>query len=73
MNHYLPGPAYDALVADLTGAFMRAATSAFTDLHDALTEALAVAGIMPEECRGEEKSVGNERLSQNDDNWSQTG
>lgn len=53
MNHRLPRPAYDALLADLTGAFMRAATSTFTDLHDALAEALAVAGIMPEGC-GEE-------------------
>lgn len=52
MQTYLPGPAYNALLADLSGAFMRAANTTAIDLHDALAEALAVAGIMPEVCRG---------------------
>lgn len=53
-NAYLPDSAYAALIADLAGAFMAAATG-MGDLHgklaEALAEALAVAGVMPEGCR----------------------
>lgn len=49
-NAYLPDSAYAALITDLAGAFMAAATGT-GDLHGKLAEALAVAGVMPEACR----------------------
>lgn len=49
-NAYIPDSTYAALIADLAGAFMAAATG-MGDLHGKLAEALAVAGVMPEGCR----------------------
>lgn len=51
MNHYLTEETYSALLADLSDAFMAAATTTGADLRDKLVEALAVAGVMPECCR----------------------
>ena len=51
MPHFLTDEAFDRLLADLTGAFMAAATSTNTDLNDKLIEALACADLLPESCR----------------------
>lgn len=53
MQHFLSDETYSRLLADLTGAFMAAATSTGTDLRDKLAEALACADILPEVCRGD--------------------
>lgn len=47
---YLPDSAYADLIADLSVAFMAAATG-MGDLHGKLAEALAIAGVLPEACR----------------------
>ena len=47
---YLPDSAYADLIADLSVAFMAAATG-MGDLQGKLAEALAVAGVLPEACR----------------------
>lgn len=53
MPTFIPDQAFDRLLADLTGAFMVAATSTGTDLHDKLIEALACADLLPESCRAD--------------------
>ncbi|KGJ02937.1 hypothetical protein IT40_25265 [Paracoccus versutus] len=51
MPTFISDSAYEALLRDLSAAFMIAATSAGRDLHDELAEALANADILPEMCR----------------------
>ena len=51
MPTFLAEETYNRLLADLTGAFMAAATSTNTDLNDKLIEALACADLLPESCR----------------------
>ncbi|MFA7433928.1 MAG: hypothetical protein WCZ72_09460 [Gemmobacter sp.] len=53
-NCYIPDATFDRLLADLSGAFMVAATTTGTDLNDVLLEALANAGVMPEYARADE-------------------
>ncbi len=50
MTAFIPDSAYDALLDDLTGAFVAAATG-LGDLRGKLAEALAASGVMPECCR----------------------
>lgn len=49
-NTYLSDEAYSALLDDLSGAFMAAATGT-GGLRGKLAEVLALAGVMPEGCR----------------------
>ncbi|WP_156317431.1 hypothetical protein [Cypionkella psychrotolerans] len=51
--HFIADNEYAKLVADLAEAYMRAATTTGTDLHDVLVEVLADADIMPERCRAD--------------------
>lgn len=51
MPNFISTETYHQLLADLSGAFMAAATSTGVDLHDKLAEALACAGVLPETCR----------------------
>lgn len=57
MPTFLSAEAYHRLLADLSGAFMAAATSTGADLNDKLAEALARAGVLPETCRGDFENV----------------
>lgn len=50
MPHFLNQNAYDCLLADLAGAFVTAATSTGTDLHDELVKALMAANVLPSVC-----------------------
>lgn len=51
MPTFLNDDTYNRLMHDLSGAIIKAATSAQLDLHDALVLALADADILPEVCR----------------------
>ncbi len=51
MPTFIPDQTFERLLADITGAFMAAATSTGIDLHDKLIEAFACAEVLPESCR----------------------
>lgn len=62
MPTFIPDTTFERLLADLSGAFMAAATSNQLDLHDALVLALAEADVMPECCRADYEDDGAVRL-----------